>query len=166
MNKKKKNEGSKRGTITAVLVWAVMYTVYRIKAENVILEKGDILRLAFPILLALVTAGIINAVKAARKKNSAAQASPHPAQASPRPAQASPHGKTAQPRPAAAAQRRAPTAAVRPQSEQAVHCAHSRGKEKYIEQLDGFLANGIIDRAEYNLMKARYSKLEIEDDYH
>ena len=98
-----------------------------------------------PIIIILFVAGLIAAAVSAAKKNAA--------------------GKTAQPRPAAAAQRRAPTAAPA-RSEQAIHCAHSRGKEKYIEQLDGFLANGIIDRAEYNLMKARYSKLEIEDDYH
>ena len=51
-------------------------------------------------------------------------------------------------------------------AEQAVHCHHSTGKQKYLEQLDSFLANGIIDRAEYRLLKERYSKLNIEDDYH
>ena len=54
----------------------------------------------------------------------------------------------------------------RGEAEEAVHCAHSRGKEKYLEQLDGFLANGIIDKAEYKLMRDRYSRLQIEDDYH
>ena len=56
--------------------------------------------------------------------------------------------------------------AHRGEAEEAVHCAHSRGKEKYLEQLDGFLANGIIDKAEYKLMRDRYSRLQIEDDYH
>ena len=51
-------------------------------------------------------------------------------------------------------------------AEEAVHCHHSTGKQKYLEQLDGFLANGIIDKAEYRLMKERYSRLNIEDDYH
>ena len=51
-------------------------------------------------------------------------------------------------------------------AEEAVHCHHSTGKQKYLEQLDSFLANGIIDKAEYRLMKERYSKLDIEDDYH
>ena len=54
----------------------------------------------------------------------------------------------------------------RTETEEAVHCAHSRGREKYLEQIEGFLANGIIDKAEYRLLKERYSKLEIEDDYH
>ena len=52
------------------------------------------------------------------------------------------------------------------EAEEAVHCHHSTGKQKYLEQLDGFLANGIIDKAEYKLMKERYNRLNIEDDYH
>lgn len=51
-------------------------------------------------------------------------------------------------------------------AEEPLHCAHSRGKEKYYEQLDSFLANGLIDRKEYQQLKERYSRLEIEDDYH
>ncbi|MCR5577248.1 MAG: hypothetical protein K6F56_09590, partial [Oscillospiraceae bacterium] len=67
------------------------------------------------------------------------------------------------------------TAAARPtpartpraaeQAEEAVHCHHSSGREKYLEQLDSFLANGIIDKDEYKMMKERYNKLDIEDDY-
>lgn len=51
-------------------------------------------------------------------------------------------------------------------AEEPLHCSHSRGKEKYYEQLDSFLKNGLIDKAEYRLLKERYSRLEIEDDYH
>ena len=51
-------------------------------------------------------------------------------------------------------------------AEEPLHCAHSRGKEKYFEQLDSFLANGLIDRKEYQQLKARYNSLDIEDDYH
>ena len=74
--------------------------------------------------------------------------------------------------PVRAAARPAARTAARPASggteraEEAVHCHHSTGKQKYLEQLDGFLANGIIDKAEYRLMKERYSRLNIEDDYH
>ena len=74
--------------------------------------------------------------------------------------------------PARSAARPAARTAARPASggaeraEEAVHCHHSTGKQKYLEQLDGFLANGIIDKAEYRLMKERYSRLNIEDDYH
>ena len=74
--------------------------------------------------------------------------------------------------PVRSAARPAARTAARPASggaeraEEAVHCHHSTGKQKYLEQLDGFLANGIIDKAEYRLMKERYSRLNIEDDYH
>jgi hypothetical protein len=52
------------------------------------------------------------------------------------------------------------------EAEEAVGCHHSTGKEKYIEQLDSYLKAGLIDKAEYKVMKERYSKLEIPDDYH
>lgn len=74
--------------------------------------------------------------------------------------------------PARSAARPTARTAARPASrgveraEEAVHCHHSTGKQKYLEQLDTFLANGIIDKAEYRLLKERYSKLDIEDDYH
>ena len=74
--------------------------------------------------------------------------------------------------PARSAARPTAHTAARPASrgveraEEAVHCHHSTGKQKYLEQLDTFLANGIIDKAEYRLLKERYSKLDIEDDYH
>ncbi len=52
------------------------------------------------------------------------------------------------------------------EAEEAIHCAHVRGKEKYIQQLDSYLKAGLIDRAEYKVMKERYEKLDIPDDYH
>ena len=54
----------------------------------------------------------------------------------------------------------------RTRSEEAVHCAHSRGKQKYLEQIDSFLANGVIDKAEYRVLKERYEKLDLPDDFH
>ena len=50
--------------------------------------------------------------------------------------------------------------------EKAVKCAHPRGKEKYIHQLDNFLANGIIDKNEYRVLKARYEKANIPENMH
>ena len=47
-----------------------------------------------------------------------------------------------------------------------MHCRHGTGKQKYLEQLDGFLANGIIDGEEYRRMCERYGRLDIEDSYH
>ena len=52
------------------------------------------------------------------------------------------------------------------EAEEAVTCAHVTGKQKYIQQLDSYLKAGLIDKAEYRLMKERYEKLEIPDDYH
>ena len=51
-------------------------------------------------------------------------------------------------------------------TEEAVSCHHATGKEKYIRQLDSYLKAGLIDKAEYKLMKERYNRLNIEDDYH
>ena len=51
-------------------------------------------------------------------------------------------------------------------AEEAISCQHLTGKEKYIQQLDSYLKAGLIDRAEYRLMKERYQKLEIPEDYH
>lgn len=52
------------------------------------------------------------------------------------------------------------------QKAQAVKCTHSTGREKYIQQLDEYLANGIIDKSEYRMMKERYEKLDIPDNMH
>ena len=51
-------------------------------------------------------------------------------------------------------------------AEEAIRCAHRSGKEKYLEQIESFLSNGIIDKAEYRLLKERYEKLDLPDDYH
>lgn len=52
------------------------------------------------------------------------------------------------------------------EADEAIHCAHLRGKEKYLEQIDGFLRTGLIGKEEYRILKERYSKLDIPDDYH
>lgn len=50
--------------------------------------------------------------------------------------------------------------------EEAVKCTHPRGREKYIHQLDNFLANGIIDKTEYRVLKDRYDNLNIPENMH
>ena len=52
------------------------------------------------------------------------------------------------------------------EEEDALHCEHKRGTEKYLEQIDGYLKTGLIDRDEYRVLRERYSKLNIPDDYH
>ena len=52
------------------------------------------------------------------------------------------------------------------EAEEAVRCAHARGKEKYFEQIEGFYKNGLIDRAEYKALREKYEKLDLPEDYH
>ena len=52
------------------------------------------------------------------------------------------------------------------EEEEALHCEHKRGSEKYMEQIEGYLRTGLIDRDEYRVLKERYSRLNIPDDYH
>ena len=120
---------------------------------------SDEFPVSFVLLVGVFVAFIVYAVVTATKKNKAKTGT----------------GSTAA-RPAAARTTAARTTVARPtpartpraaeQAEEAVHCHHSTGREKYLEQLDSFLANGIIDKAEYKTMKERYNKLDIEDDYH
>ena len=51
-------------------------------------------------------------------------------------------------------------------NEETVKCSHPRGKEKYLRQLDNFLASGLIDKNEYRILKARYEKLNIPENMH
>ena len=50
--------------------------------------------------------------------------------------------------------------------EQAVKCTHPSGRDKYFAQLDNFLANGLIDKSEYRVLKERYEKISIPDNMH
>lgn len=55
---------------------------------------------------------------------------------------------------------------VMARSEQAVGCQHAAGREKYLRQLDDHLKNGLIDRAEYKLLRERYLRMDIDEDVH
>ena len=39
-------------------------------------------------------------------------------------------------------------------------------KEKYLEQIEGFYKNGLIEREEYKILRAKYEKLDLPEDYH
>ena len=52
------------------------------------------------------------------------------------------------------------------EAEEAITCAHHSGKEKYLEQVEGFYRNGLIDRAEYRALREKYEKMDIPEDYH
>lgn len=52
------------------------------------------------------------------------------------------------------------------EAEEVITCAHHTGREKYLEQVEGFYRNGLIDRAEYRALREKYEKLELPEDYH
>lgn len=52
------------------------------------------------------------------------------------------------------------------EADEAIHCAHLTGKEKYLEQIENYLKTGLIDRSEYKVLYDRYVNLNIPDDYH
>ena len=52
------------------------------------------------------------------------------------------------------------------EAEEVVTCAHHTGREKYLEQVEGFYKNGLIDRAEYKILREKYEKKDIPEDYH
>ena len=52
------------------------------------------------------------------------------------------------------------------EAEEAITCAHHTGREKYLEQVEGFYKNGLIDRAEYKTLREKYEKMDIPEDYH
>ena len=52
------------------------------------------------------------------------------------------------------------------EAEEVISCAHKSGKEKYLEQVEGFYKNGLIDRAEYKILREKYENMDIPEDYH
>ena len=144
MNRNNKKKGSKFAAIPGLIFLVIMLVMSNVDEPEIAIAV-----VAMLVVVAVVFATVSSVVKSAAAKKA-------------------PQTRLVQTRMPAfektpAAVRRS---THRDEAEEAVHCAHSRGKEKYLEQLDSFLANGIIDKAEYKLMKERYSKLEIEDDYH
>lgn len=144
-NSSKKSGGAGSGVLGLIIV-----AVFLLTSRT---ELGDT-PAAFVALIALAVGFVVfAAVKSAKANAAKTNAARRSAPASARSAQARTAGRVA---PRGAAEK----------AEEAVHCHHSTGKQKYLEQLDGFLANGIIDKAEYKLMRERYERLNIEDDYH
>ena len=145
MNSDKKRNGGKKSAIPGLVILAAV----------LMLNAVDDPEAAVAIVVLLVIIGVVAATVASVRKaaGKGGTAVSRGGSARPAPMERNPAARRVQ-------------AARRTETEEAVHCAHSRGREKYLEQIEGFLANGIIDKAEYRLLKERYSKLEIEDDYH
>ena len=53
---------------------------------------------------------------------------------------------------------------ARARSEQAVGCQHGEGRERYLRQLDAHYRAGLIDRAEYKLLRERYLRMDLDED--
>lgn len=151
MNLQNNNNNKKKGKgylAPAVILFALLSVIGEIGE----MERPEaLIAVLVGAVILVVILATVNAVKKHSAGGGAAARSSAPARSTARPT-----ARTAA-RPASRGAERA---------EEAVHCHHSTGKQKYLEQLDTFLANGIIDKAEYRLLKERYSKLDIEDDYH
>lgn len=141
----KNNKSTKKSMVPGLIVLAAVM-IFNLVAE----ASGDATTMVIAIVSCVVVALIVVITLAAVKKA------------------ASRAGTQERPvRPAAApAARRASVFAHPGEQEEAIHCAHVRGKQKYIEQLDSYLKNGIIDKAEYRVLRERYEKLDLPDDYH
>ena len=46
----------------------------------------------------------------------------------------------------------------------ALRCTCAHGRQRYLDQAELFLKNGIIDKAEYNVMKERYLRMDIPEE--
>ena len=141
---KKNNKNSRKSVVPGLIVLASVM-IFNLVAE----ASGDTEVMVIAIVSCVVVALIVVITLAAVKKA------------------ASRAGTQERPvRAAAPAARRASVFAHPGEQEEAIHCAHVRGKQKYIEQLDSYLKNGIIDKAEYRVLRELYEKLELPDDYH
>ena len=147
---KKKNNPKNKGSVIPILV---ILGVILLRSAA---DEPEVLYAALPIIIVLIAvAAVVSAAKKQLNKDGEQPVKnrPAPAAAAKRPAAAA---KTA----------KAASAADEIEAEEAIHCAHCRGKEKYIEQLGYYLKAGLIDREEYRVMKARYEKLDLPEDYH
>ena len=141
---KKNNKNSRKSVVPGLIVLASVM-IFNLVAE----ASGDTEVMVIAIVSCVVVALIV-AITLAAVKKAAGRAGTQD-----RPA------RSAEP-----AARRASVFAHPGEQEEAIRCAHVRGKQKYIEQLDSYLKNGIIDKAEYRVLRERYEQLDLPDDYH
>ena len=160
MNNKKK-QGNK-GSAVVILVIMIAAILINSAKDAAFLFKGvrnfdpDVLApvIACVAFLVVIVAFIVSAAKGKAGKGNAKKQTRTPQK---RPA----------PQPAAAkAKQPSPLFHHADEAEEAISCAHHTGKEKYLEQVEGFYKNGLIDRAEYKLLREKYEKLDLPEDYH
>ena len=51
-----------------------------------------------------------------------------------------------------------------PNSNAAIRCTCAKGRQRYLDQADMFLKNGLIDKNEWRAMRERYMKMEIPEE--
>ena len=148
MNNKQGSKGSGMVTLVIIAVTVLLYLFSsELNPENLPDDNASLLILAF-------TAGNITFIswikenKGGKKKHAAVPLN--------RPF----------PQPTAVKTHHASALRHRDEEEEVISCGHKSGKEKYLEQVEGFYRNGLIDREEYKILRAKYEKLEIPDDYH
>ena len=148
-NNKKNQQPLTKGTaaITWIIVAAIMaFAMANNRDEDVIFPAVATMIIVTAILIITTVASKMTANKGGAKKQTVELNRPFPT-------------------PKAGKQ---PAAILRhsDEAEEAITCQHLTGKEKYIQQLDSYLKAGLIDKDEYKIMKERYSRLEIPEDYH
>ena len=147
-NNKQSSKGS--GVVTVlILVGVLLYNLFagQLKGENMTIV------IASTIFVAFITVIVIAVSMAKGKKGDGKKQSAVPLN---RPF----------PQPTAVKAPRVPALRHKDEAEEVITCGHKSGKEKYLEQVEGFYKNGLIDREEYKTLRAKYEKLEIPDDYH
>ena len=152
MNNRKKNSSG------SIVIWALVLAV--IFAYNAVTDADP--ELILPVLIGVAAVAMVVAVivMVSRAKAGSAEQKPGAAKQS-----VSLHRPFPQP---TAMKNRRPAAVLqhRDEAEEVISCGHKSGKQKYLEQVEGFYKNGLIDRDEYKILREKYEKLDIPEDYH
>lgn len=148
----------KQNSTGSIVVWAVILAVIFAYNASADIDPEVIL----PILVGVAAVAMVVAVVVmlSKAKGKSADQKPGTAKQS-----VSLHRPFPQP---TAVKSRRPAAVLqhKDETEEVISCGHKSGKEKYLEQVEGFYKNGLIDREEYKILRAKYEKLDIPEDYH
>ena len=149
MNNKKQSKGS--GIVTFVILAGVL--LFNLLSARSRQEDMSVVAIS-TMVVAFITFVVVALSKAKAGKSSEKKQTTVPL-----------HRPFPQP---TAVKTRQPTRVLRhkDEAEEAVSCTHHTGKEKYLEQVEGFYKNGLIDREEYKILREKYEKMDIPEDYH
>ena len=148
MNNKQGSKGSGMVTLVIIAVTVLLYLFSSdLNPENLPVVIASVLIVAFTTVIVTFISKIKGS-KGGEKKHAAVPLN--------RPF----------PQPTAVKAPHVPALRHKDEAEEVITCGHKSGKEKYLEQVEGFYKNGLIDREEYKTLRAKYEQLEIPDDYH